>query len=146
MSEPFRYRKSLSLHLAPRFMRGLLTSLPAILLMFTLIAPLTVSCQRRQSAPDRGTAELRSLIEGSQGRPAAADLLRIESAYAQTRASSLARFLRGYLYYSAQNYQAAIDALDSRAISANITLGDYALFYKAESEASGGAKSEALRD
>jgi soluble lytic murein transglycosylase len=146
MFEPRRYRKRVCLQPAPRSTRALLASLPAILLTFTLITPLTVSCQRRQSAPERGAAELRALVEGSQGRPGVADLLRIESAYAQTRVSSLARFLRGYLYYSAQNYQAAIEALDARAISSNTAIGDYALFYKAESEAASGAKSEALRD
>jgi soluble lytic murein transglycosylase len=132
--------------LAPPSSRALLASLPVALLMFTLISPLTVSCQRRQSDPDRGASELRALVEKSEGRPASADLLRIESAYPHTRASSLARFLRGYLYYSAQNYQPAIDALDARVIGANTALGDYATFYRAESEAASGAKSEALRD
>jgi soluble lytic murein transglycosylase len=146
MPEPRRYRKSVSKPLAQPLSRALLASLPATLLVFTLLAPLTVSCQRRQSDPDRGTAELRALVDSAGGRPAAADLSRIESAYSHTRASSLARFLRGYLYYSAQNYQAAIDALDARAIGANTTIGDYALYYRAESEAASGAKSEALRD
>jgi soluble lytic murein transglycosylase len=120
--------------------------MPATLLMLTLVAPLTASCQRRQTDQGRGTAELRALVESSQGRPVAADLSRIESAYPNTRAASLARFLRGYLYHSAQNHQAAIDALDAHAVGANTALGDYTLFYRAESEAASGAKSEALRD
>jgi soluble lytic murein transglycosylase len=146
MLKPRLNRSRASRQLAPRSRHALLASLPAMLLIFTLVAPLTASCQRRQGDRDRGAAELRSLIESSQGRPVAADLSRIESAYPHTRAASLARFLRGYLYHSAQNYQAAIDALDARAIGANTALGDYALFYRAESEAANGAKSEALRD
>lgn len=120
--------------------------MPIMLLVLTLVAPLTASCQRRQTDQGRGAAELRNLVEGSQGRPAPADLSRIESAYPNTRAASLARFLRGYLYYSAQNYQAAIDALDARAVGEASALGDYALFYRAESEAASGAKGGALRD
>src|SRR5215216_5100162 len=116
MPKPSRYRKSVSRPFAARSRRALVAALPATLLVFTLLTPLTVSCQRRQSDPDRGAAELRALIESSGGRPASADLSRIESAYPRSRASSLARFLRGYLYHSAQNYQAAIDALDARAI------------------------------
>lgn len=146
MLEPVRNRRKASRQPAPHSRRALLASLPAMLLIFTMITPLTVSCQRRQTEPDRGAAELRALVESSQGRPTAADLSRIESAYPRTRAGSLARFLRGYLYYSAQNYQAALDALDLRTIGADAALGDYALFYRAESEAASGAKSEALRD
>jgi len=74
------------------------------------------------------------------------DLTRIESRYPRTRSAALARFLRGYLYFSAQNYQAAIDALDGRVIGSTTALGDYALFYRAESEAANDAKSEARRD
>lgn len=125
---------------------ALIAALPAMLLIFSLITPLTVSCQRRQADPERGTAELRALVESAQGRPAANELSRIESAYPHTRAAALARFLRGYLYYSAQNYQAAVDALDARAISESSAISDYAFFYRAESEAANGAQGEALRD
>lgn len=126
--------------------RALMATLPAMLLIVSLITPLTASCQRRQVDSERGISELRSLVEGAQGRPAASELSRIESAYSHTRAAALARFLRGYLYYSAQNYQAAVDALDARAIGESSAIGDYASFYRAESEAANGAQSEALRD
>ena len=115
--------------IANRGRRALIAALPATLLIFTLVAPLAASCQRRPSDPERGISELRALVESSQGRPAANDLSRIESAYSQTRAAALARFLRGYLYYSAQNYQAAIDALDARFIGEQTAIGYYALFY-----------------
>src|ERR1044072_1128765 len=91
--------------------QALMATLPAMLLIVSLITPLTVSCQRRQVDSERGTTELRALVEGAQGRPAANELSRIEAAFPHTRAAALARFLRGYLYYSAQNYQSAIDAL-----------------------------------
>src|SRR5689334_694133 len=121
------------------------TALP-LMLVISLVMPLTASCQRRSSDPDRGLAELSSLVESAQGRPAPADLQRLESAYPRTRAAALARFLRGYLYYTSQNYAAAIDALDAHAIAEATTIGDYAFFYRAESEAANDAKSQALRD
>lgn len=117
-----------------------------VLLLLTLITPMTVSCQRGLSDPDTGIEELRELVRSASGRPAVSDLTRIETRYPRTRSAALARFLRGYLYFSAQNYQAAIDALDARAISATTSLGDYALFYRAESEAASDTKSEARRD
>jgi peptidoglycan lytic transglycosylase len=125
--------------------RLLVTALPLILAV-SLITPLTASCQRKSSEPDRGVAELRSLVESTQGRPAPADLQRIESNYPRSRAAALARFLRGYLYYTSQNYAAAVDALDARTIDEATAVGDYALFYRAESEAATDAKSQARRD
>jgi soluble lytic murein transglycosylase len=70
----------------------------------------------------------------------------MESRYPQTRTAALAAFLRGYLYYAAQNYQSAVDALDARLIGERSALGDYAYFLRAESEAAINAKGEALRD
>lgn len=116
------------------------------LLTFGLISPMTVSCQRTGADPDSGIEELRGLVRGAGGRPIASDLTRIESRHPRTRAAALARFLRGYSYYSAQNYPAAVEALDAQAISATTSLGDYALFYRAESEAASEGKSGARRD
>ncbi|HKQ04200.1 MAG TPA: transglycosylase SLT domain-containing protein [Blastocatellia bacterium] len=125
--------------------RLLATALP-LLLVVSLTTPLTVSCQRKSSSGDRGIAELSALVESNQGRPAPADLQRIESAYSRSRAAALARFLRGYLYYTSQNYAAAVEALDARAIDEATAIGDYALFYRAESEAASDARSQARRD
>src|SRR5947208_14308552 len=111
--------------------RLLATALP-LLLVVSLTTPLTVSCQRKSSGGERGVAELSALVESNQGRPAPADLQRIESAYPRSRAAALARFLRGYLYYTSQNYAAAVDAFDARAIDEATAIGDYALFYRAE--------------
>ncbi|HSB09005.1 MAG TPA: transglycosylase SLT domain-containing protein [Blastocatellia bacterium] len=116
------------------------------LLVFTLITPMTVSCQRGASDPDRGLEELRGLVRGASGRPSANDLTRIESRYPRTRTAALARFLRGYLYYSAQNYKEATGSLDVRDIESATALGDYALFYRGESEAAIDAKADARRD
>src|SRR5689334_19313740 len=116
------------------------------LLIFALVTPATVSCQRAGSDPDAGIEELRALVRTAAGKPAVADLSRIESRFSRTRAASLARFLRGYLYYASQNYQAAVDALDARAVSSNTSIGDYAFFYRAESEASTDAKNNARND
>jgi hypothetical protein len=100
----------------------------AVLPVVMLITPMTASCQRGQADPDAGIEDLRELVRSSSERPAVVDLTRIESRFPRTRSAALARFLRGYLYFSAQNYQAAIDALDGRAIGSTTALGDYVLF------------------
>jgi soluble lytic murein transglycosylase len=116
------------------------------LLVFALITPMTASCQRSAANPESGIEELRELVRNAVGRPAPTELARIESRYPRTRTASLARFLRGYICYGAQNYQGAVEALDGKAISATTSIGDYAFFYRAESEAANNAKSEARRD
>ncbi len=121
-------------------------ALPLALLMLMLTMPMTASCQRGHTDSERGISELRSLVASASGKPAANDLAALESKHAGTRAAALARFLRGYLYFTAQNYQAAADALDVKTISAHSALGDYASFFRAESEAATGANSQALRD
>src|ERR1051325_1659043 len=92
MPGPLANRVMTLLKLAPRSNAAVAASLSGTLLIFTLVAPLTASCQRRQGDPDRGIAELRALVSSSEGRPPIAELQRIESAYAQTRAGALARF------------------------------------------------------
>jgi soluble lytic murein transglycosylase len=119
--------------------------LPTLLAFICAIMPLTASCQRAVN-PERGLEELRTLIDAAAGKPDANELSKIESRYPQTRAASLARFLRGYLALTAQNYPVAIDAFDPRIIGANTALGDYTYFFRAESEAANGARKEALRD
>src|SRR5262245_54848858 len=90
--------------------RGKLSSLLVLpLLVLALTTPATVSCQRGGSDPDAGIEELRALVRTASGKPAAADLSRIESRFPRTRTASLSRFLRGYLYYASQNYQSAVD-------------------------------------
>lgn len=116
------------------------------LLVFALITPMTASCQRAAADPEGGIEELRALVRSSSGKPAVADLTRIESRFPRTRTASLARFLRGYLYYASQNYQSAVEALDAKTISTNTFIGDYAFFYRAESEAATDAKSGARSD
>lgn len=122
------------------------TALPAALAFVLIILPATVSCQRATGDPSRGMQELNALLEGSEGKPDPAELSRIESRHPQTRAAALSRFLRGYLAFSAQDYQAAVDAFDPKTIGAHTALGDYAYFYRAESEAAAGSRKEALRD
>jgi soluble lytic murein transglycosylase len=116
------------------------------LLTFALVSPMTVSCQRNAADPDNGLEELRGLVRVASGRPAVNDLIRLESRYPRTRTAALARFLRGYSYYASQNYPAAIEALDAQAIANAASIGDYAFFYRAESEASTESKSGARRD
>jgi soluble lytic murein transglycosylase len=120
--------------------------LPIILVSLSALVPLTASCQRAQGGDERGLDELRMLVANSGGKPATEDLTRVESKYSRTRAAALARFLRGYLHFSTQNYQAALDALDARLIGANSSLADYALFYRAEAEMASNARADARKD
>ncbi|MFY9607036.1 MAG: transglycosylase SLT domain-containing protein [Blastocatellia bacterium] len=126
--------------------RAVAASLQAALLIVSLGAPMTVACQRAPNDPNRGIDELRTMVEGAGGKPTAAELTRVESRYPKTRAAALARFLRGYLAYSSQDYKSAVDALDARWISSTTALGDYAFFFRGESEAAAGANSDARRD
>ncbi|HEY3138075.1 MAG TPA: transglycosylase SLT domain-containing protein [Blastocatellia bacterium] len=116
------------------------------IITFALVTPLTVSCQRGPKDPDAGIEELQRLARDGNGKPAVSDLTGIEARYPRSRAAALARFLRGYLYYTVQNYQAANEALDTRMIGSASALADYALFFRAESEAAVNAKSDARRD
>lgn len=125
--------------------RAVSMALP-LMLLFSMMVPLTASCQRAQGGNERAIEELRALVANSAGRPSAESLSQIESRHKGTRAAALARFLRGYLYALSQNHQAAIDALDPNRINADCSLGDYALFYRAESEMALNAKSNARRD
>jgi soluble lytic murein transglycosylase len=126
--------------------RALSVTLPGALAVFTLIVPMTISWQRSQSDAERGMSDLRSLVRSTSARPAAADLSLIESKYPGTRTASLARFLRGYLYFAAQDYKQAVDALDVQTISEHSSLGDYAMFYRAESLAALNSKNGAVRE
>lgn len=116
------------------------------IITFTIVTPMTASCERAPADQESGMQELRQLVRSASGRPPVEDLSRMESRYARTRTAALARFLRGYLYYGAQNYAAAIEALDTRSIGAATAIGDYALFYRAESEAASDKKSAARND
>lgn len=82
--------------------------------------------------PERGLQELRSATASSSPN-LKQELLSIESKYPRTRAGALARFLRGYMLFSERNYAAAREALDANQIGKHSSLGDYALFYRAES-------------
>jgi soluble lytic murein transglycosylase len=141
------YRISNLSHSSSRLMniRALFTTLPVMLAMILALTPLTVSCQRT-GVNEAGLQELRALVESTAGKPSATELSKIEARYGKNRTASLARFLRGYLAYAAQDYTAAVDAFDAKLIGANTSLGDYAAFYRAESEAALGSRKEALRD
>ncbi len=80
------------------------------LLFVTLTCPLRLRVSAGTPS-ENGIGELQSLVARSSGKPSASDLTAIESRYPNTRAAGLARFLLGYLYYSSQNYQAAVEAL-----------------------------------
>ncbi|HYL97858.1 MAG TPA: transglycosylase SLT domain-containing protein [Blastocatellia bacterium] len=95
---------------------------------------------------DRGVQELRALVASASGRPAEQDLAKIESKYSGSRSAALAQFLRGYLHFNGQDYAGAVSALDAAKIAANSSLGDYALYYRAQSEAAAGQGAGALRD
>jgi peptidoglycan lytic transglycosylase len=127
-------------------LRKLLTTVPAVLLIALSTTPVEVSCQRGPVDANRGIPELRSLVESQQGKPSADELTKFESKFPRTRSAALAHFLRGFLYYSAQNFPAAIDVLDAGTIGSNSELADYTLWYRAESEVGAGQKKSARSD
>ena len=131
-----------------RFVRGQRRLALALIpiFAFTIVAPMTASCQRVPADHESGLEELRQTVSAASGRPSVEALVRIESRYPRTRTAALARFLRGYLYYAAQNYPAALEALDDRAIGSVTAITDYALFYRAESESASNKKSAARSD
>ena len=132
--------------LLPRTPYSAIAALPIAIILVSLFLPVTVSCQRKRVESERGLSELRALVASADGRPAPGDLLRIESEHSDTRAAALAKFLRGYQYYLAKDYKKAAEALDVRSIDRLSGLGDYALFYRAESLAAAGDNGAALRD
>ncbi len=134
------------IHSPNRRRQSRFSSLTLLLVMVSLLLPVTVSCQRAQGSPDRGLEELGALVARSAGKPSPEELIRIEKKFSGTRAASLAAFLRGYLYYSSRDYAEAAGAFDERAIAEKSSLGDYALFYRAESNANAGATSRARSD
>ncbi len=125
--------------------RTVVNLLHSLFIFIIATTPMSVACQRANS-PERGMQELRALLDSTSGKPSGEELSRLESRFSSSRAASLARFLRGYLAYSSQNYAAAIDAFDGKAIGEHSSLGDYAYFLRAESEAANGARKEAQRD
>lgn len=126
--------------------RAAAVSLQVVMLIVSLTAPMTVSCQRAAGDPNRGIEELRTLVDGADGKPATAELMRIESRYPRTRTAALAKFLRGYLAYSSRDSKVAVEALDATSIDASTAIGDYAFYFRAESETALGSSSEARRD
>src|SRR5258707_9142085 len=82
-----------------RFVKGrrriALTLVPII--TFTIVTPMTVSCQRVPVDHESGLEELRNTVRAASGRPSVEDLTRFESRYPRNRTAALARFLRGYL-------------------------------------------------
>jgi len=106
---------------------------------------MTASCQRGQADLDAGMKNFASCAQLSE-RPAVIDLTRIESRYPRTRSAALARFLRGYLYFSVSKLSSGYRSLRRPGNCSTTAACDYALFYRAESEAANDAKSEARRD
>ena len=127
-----------------RRLRMYATSIGTIVLL-TLITPLTCSCQRGSSDPNRGVEELRSIVQTAGGKPQVSDLSRFESRHTGTRAAALAAFLRGYLHFSTQNYEAAAEAFATPSIAAQTSIGDYAALLRGDSLVKSGKPGEAVR-
>jgi len=85
-----------------------------------------------QTDEKQALADLQSLMSRSV-KPSDFELQSIEKKYRATRATALARFLRGYQRYLKREYAAAAEILDDPIISAQTHLGDYALFYAGSS-------------
>lgn len=77
--------------------------------------------------------QLRKLVESSNGKPTAQDLLNLEQKFPKSRTSSLSRFLRAYLHYTNKDFLTSSQLFDEDFIKVDTLIGDYALYYQARS-------------
>ena len=90
----------------------------------------------------RGAAQLRAAVVANSE----AELQRVESALAGSTEAGLAHFLRGYLRLQAKDFTAAAGLLGDANIARQTTIGDYALYYRAQALNEAGRGEEAERE
>jgi soluble lytic murein transglycosylase len=106
----------------------------------------TASCGRMQTQTKPGEADaverLRQLTRGAALPPESA-VAQLETAYAQTRAAALARFVRARLRLAAKDFTGAAALLDDRSFAQATAIGDYALLLRAQALANAPRRVEA---
>lgn len=89
-----------------------------------------------------GSAQLRAAAAAASE----SELQKVESAYAGTEASALARLMRGYLRLQAKDFATAASLLSDQNIGRLTVLGDYAAYYRGQSLQGLGQMEEAERE
>jgi len=107
-----------------------------------------VSCASRPASPEQQAAaltKLQALVDETNANPTVERLAAFEKQNSGTQAAALARFLRGVEAFRSNNFTVAIDAFQGQEIYTNTGLGDYALYYWAQSLEKMGKTDEAYR-
>lgn len=110
----------------------------------SLPAFMTASCLTRpQTAAEMKALEnLRAMTRGGV-LPAEDVVARIESEFPRTRAAALARIVRARIRLNAKDFAGAASLLDASVIRDHSSLGDYALFMRANAFEQAGKTAEA---
>ncbi len=105
---------------------------------------MTASCLTRQQSPAEARAleNLRAMTRNGV-LPAEDVVARIESDFPRTKAAALARLVHARIKLNAKDYAAAAALLDASVINDHSSLGDYALFMRAEALDQAGKTLEA---
>jgi soluble lytic murein transglycosylase len=93
-------------------------------------------------AQGKSSAQLRAAVAANSE----SELQRVENSFPGTEEAALARFLRGYLRVQAKDFAAAANILADQNIERLTTIGDYALYYRAQSLAESGRGEDAERE
>ncbi|MBC8029229.1 MAG: transglycosylase SLT domain-containing protein [Pyrinomonadaceae bacterium] len=116
----------------------------AIIIGASLPPLMTASCQTRQQTPAeiRALESLRTMTHGGV-LPADDVVARIESQFPRTKAAALAKIVRARIRIKAKDYAGAAALLDSNVVRDHSSLGDFALFIRANALEQTGRTAEA---
>jgi soluble lytic murein transglycosylase len=116
----------------------------AVVIGASLPAFMTASCLTRQQTPAelRAIESLRAVTRGGV-LPAEDVVMRIESEFPRTKAAAFARIVRARIRISQKDFAGAATLLDSSLVRDYSSLGDYALFLRANSLEQAGRLPEA---
>ena len=116
----------------------------AIVVGASLPAFMSASCVTRQQTPaeTRALENLRAVTRGGV-LPGEDVVARIETEFPRTRAAALARLVRARIRIKAKDFAGAATLLDTNLVGDHSTLGDYALFMRANALEEAGRLPEA---
>ena len=116
----------------------------AIIIGASLPPLMTASCQTRQQTPAeiRAQESLRTMTH-REALPADDTVARIETQFPRTKAAALAKIVRARIRVKAKDYAGAAALLDSNLVRDHSSIGDYALFIRANALEQTGRSAEA---
>ncbi|HEV8160281.1 MAG TPA: transglycosylase SLT domain-containing protein [Pyrinomonadaceae bacterium] len=123
------------------------TSLLTIFLLAAgfLLAPLTTSCSAfvSQMTEEQAAQTLRALTKDGKLPPENA-VLEIENRFSKTKTGALARLLRAYIHFEANDFNGTAQILSSNVFREKTTITDYALWLRGKSLQQAGNHAEAM--